>query len=285
MNFGFILPSGDARATADLARLAEKAGWDGFFVSEAVWGIDAWVALAAAAMLTRRIRLGTMLTPLPIRKPWKLASETATLDNLSRGRVILSVGLGAVDTGFGNFGEETDRKIRAEELDEGLEVLTGLWAGQPFKFDGRHYHIQPTGFNPPPPPVQRPRIPIWVVGAWPRERSMRRALRWDGLIPTRMSAAGEHLPVRPEDIVQMRETIRASRPDASAYDIVMEGKTPGNDPERARDLLQPWVEAGVTWFNEAMWDEADPARIRERILQGPARFRPLRRARSRGRTA
>src|SRR3712207_9453887 len=108
MGYGIVLPRGDARAAADLAREAEQAGWDGFFVWEPVWGIDAWVSLAAAAMVTERIRLGTMLTPLSRMRPWKLASETVTLDHLSGGRVILAVGLGAVDTGFAAFGEVTD---------------------------------------------------------------------------------------------------------------------------------------------------------------------------------
>src|SRR5512137_3126801 len=110
MKYGFVLPYGDARIAADFAQAAEAAGWDGFFVWEPVWGNDAWVMLTAAAMCTERIRLGTMLTPLSRMKPWKLASETATLDNLSNGRLILSVGLGATDTGFAEFGEETDRK-------------------------------------------------------------------------------------------------------------------------------------------------------------------------------
>jgi len=150
---------------------------DGFFVFEPVWGFDAWVALAAAAVRTERIRLGTMLSPLSRMRPWKLASETVSLDHLSGGRLILSVGLGAVETGFVAFGEVTDRRTRAELVDEGLEVLTGLWAGQPFRYEGQHYRIEPTGFFPPPPPVQRPRIPIWVVGAWPRPKSMARAVR------------------------------------------------------------------------------------------------------------
>ena len=183
MRYGFVLPRGDARTAAETAALAERAGWDAFFVWEPVWGIDAWVSLTAAAMRTERIRLGTMLTPLSRMRPWKLASETATLDNLCGGRVILAVGLGALDTGFAEFGEATDRKTRAELLDEGLAVLTGLWAGQPFSFQGVHYTVQPTGFMPPPPPVQRPRIPIWVVGAWGRPKSMARAFRYDGLLP------------------------------------------------------------------------------------------------------
>jgi alkanesulfonate monooxygenase SsuD/methylene tetrahydromethanopterin reductase-like flavin-dependent oxidoreductase (luciferase family) len=272
MKYGFVLPAGDARTTAEFAREAEQAGWDGFFVPELVWGTDAWVSLTAAAMLTDRIRLGTMLTPLPIRKPWKLASETSTLDRLSGGRLILSVGLGAVDTGFGRFGEETDRKIRAERLDEGLTVLTGLWAGQPFAFEGKHYHLQPTTFNPPLPPVQKPRIPIWVVGAWPRERSMQRAVRWDGLLPNRLTSDGQQAQIRPEDIREMRAYADAHRGAEDPFDIVVEGQTPGDDPARAAEIVRPWAEAGATWFNDAMWEETDLARVRERIRQGPPKI-------------
>jgi alkanesulfonate monooxygenase SsuD/methylene tetrahydromethanopterin reductase-like flavin-dependent oxidoreductase (luciferase family) len=152
MKYGFVLPFGSARDAANLAYAAEQAGWDGFFVWEPVWGIDAWVSLAAAAMRTERIRLGTMLSPISRMRPWKLASETVTLDHLSGGRVILSVGLGATDTGFEAFGEVTDRRTRAELLDEGLQVLTGLWAGQPFSFAGTHYRVKPTDFLPPHPP-------------------------------------------------------------------------------------------------------------------------------------
>ena len=168
MKYGFVFPGGDARTAAEFAQAAEEAGWDGFFVWEPVWGVDAWVSLAAAAMVTQRIRLGTMITPLSRMRPWKLASESATLDRLSNGRVILSVGLGALDSGFAAFGEATDRVMRAELLDEGLELLTRLWAGMPVRFAGKHYQVDVNEENfltpPPPPPVQQPRIPIWVVG-------------------------------------------------------------------------------------------------------------------------
>ena len=142
MQYGFVLPYGDARTAADFAQAAEAAGWDGFFVWEPVWGWDAWVMLTAAALCTERIRLGTMITPLSRMRPWELASKTVTLDHLSNGRVILAVGLGAIDTGFAEFGEVTDRKTRAELLDEGLDILNGLWHGQPFNYDGKHYHIR-----------------------------------------------------------------------------------------------------------------------------------------------
>jgi len=101
---------------------------------------------------------------------------------------VLPVGLGALDTGFDKFGEQTDRKTRAELLDEGLDIITGLWHGQPFNFNGKHFHVKETDvfFFPPPKPLQSPRIPIWVVGGWPHEKSMQRVIRYDGLLPAKM---------------------------------------------------------------------------------------------------
>lgn len=272
MKYGFVLPYGDARAAANLAREAEDAGWDGFFVWEPVWGLDAWVCLTAAAMTTQRIRLGTVLSPLSRMRPWKLAGETATLDNLSDGRVILSVGLGAVDTGFAEFGEETDRKKRAELLDEGLDILTGLWKGQPFEYHGKHYQIRPSKFYPPAPPIQQPRIPIWVVGAWPSERSMRRVCRFDGLLPNVMDANGKvrMSPATPEEIRQMKAYIETHRAETSPFDIVIEGETEGDDPTAAAAKVRPYAEAGATWWLEALWGAGnEPAKVLSRIRQAP----------------
>jgi alkanesulfonate monooxygenase SsuD/methylene tetrahydromethanopterin reductase-like flavin-dependent oxidoreductase (luciferase family) len=272
MKYGFILPSGNARAAADLARQAEESGWDGFFVWEAVWSTDAWISLTAAAMVTRRIRLGTMLTAISRMRPWKLASETATLDDLSGGRVILSVGLGAPDTGFKEFGEVTDRKTRAELLDEGLDILTGLWNGQPFQYNGKHYHIKPIRFpHTPPPPIQKPRIPIWVVGAWPRPKSMRRVLRYDGLLPAATGKTGkvEMRRATPEEISQMKIWIDQRRTEPTPFDIVVEGTTPGDDPSGAADIVRPYAESGATWWLEARWGDSDQEHVLERIRQGP----------------
>ncbi len=279
MKYGFVLPYGDARTAAERAYQAEQAGWDGFFVWEPVWGIDAWICLAAAAMRTERIRLGTMLSPLSRMRPWKVAGETATLDNLSGGRVILSVGLGAVDTGFAEFGEVTPRKERAELLDEALEIVTGLWRGQPFRYAGKHYQVQPVSFYPPPPPVQQPRIPIWVVGAWPGRKSMQRVLRYDGLLPqvVKPGAGGASVAqaATPDEVGQMRDYILANRTETTPFDIVVEGETPGDDPARSAETLQPWVDAGATWWLESLWrtmDEADGAEtVRRRLEQGPPR--------------
>lgn len=276
MNTGFVLPHGDARTAADLARAAERAGWDAFFVWEPVWGIDAWVCLTAAAMVTERIRLGTMITPVSRMRPWKLASETATLDNLSGGRVILSVGLGATDTGFADFGEVTDRKTRAELLDEGLDILTGLWRGQPFSYEGTHYKVRPTEFMPPPPPVQQPRIPIWVVGAWNRPKSIERVLRYDGILPNSITPAGDHRPLTTEDVRDIRAYASANRKETTPFDIVVEGLTPGDRPDEATAQVRPWAEAGATWWIEAMWNTPEKAYTTEdvlrRIEQGPPRI-------------
>jgi hypothetical protein len=275
MKYGFVLPYGDARIAADFAQAAEAASWDGFFVWEPVWGWDAWVMLSAAAMRTERIRLGTMITPLSRMRPWELASKTVTLDHLSNGRVILAVGLGAIDTGFAEFGEVTDRKTRAELLDEGLDILTGLWRGQPFNYDGKHYHIKETKFFPPPSPVQRPRIPIWVVGAWPKAKSMQRALRYDGLLPNRMDENGQHIGFGLEHIREMKDYVGQRRMASTPFDIVVEGKTPGDDLDRAAETVQGWAEAGATWWIEAMWSDSsqpiDLAPVLKRIEQGPPR--------------
>jgi alkanesulfonate monooxygenase SsuD/methylene tetrahydromethanopterin reductase-like flavin-dependent oxidoreductase (luciferase family) len=278
MRYGFVLPSGDAAAAAELAVEAEAAGWDGFFVWEPVWGVDAWVALAAAAVRTERIRLGTMLTPLPRRKPWDLAGQTAAVDNLSGGRVILSVGLGALHEGWLAFERETPRRTRAELLDEGLTVLTGLWAGQPFEFRGTHYEVRPTEFMVPPPPVQRPRIPIWVVGLWPAERSMRRAARWDGWLPNFRGdpadgsvATGESSPAAMAEAVAWIRAERAGHGlDMAGFDVVTEGVTPPG--EAAADVVRPWIEAGATWWLEADWTvgrEEAVAASRRRLRAGP----------------
>jgi len=274
MKYGFVLPYGDARTAANIACELEAAGWDGLFVWEPVWGIDAWVCLTAAAMRTERIRLGTMLTPLSRMRPWELAGKSAALDNLSGGRIVISVGLGAVDTGFVEFGEVTDRKTRAELLDEGLDILMGLWRGQPFNYDGKHYHVKETKFYPPPPPIQRPRIPVWAVGAWPSKRSMQRVLRCDGLLPAVLGDDGKisMRPATPDEIRAMKAYVEVNRAETTPFDIVVEGKTPGDEREQAASIVRPLTEAGATWWIEAMWGDHELATWLARIRQGPPRI-------------
>ena len=187
MRYGFVVPFVTAREFAELAVLGEEHGWDAVFTWEAVWGESAWVTLGAAAMATERIRLGTLLTPASRWRPWDLASAVGTVDRLSGGRVVMSVGLGALHEGWTAFEADEGRRARAEKLDECLAVYDGLMRGQPYSYDGTYYHVRPTDHMVPEPPVQRPRPPVWVVGAKgagrDRQPSLERAARWDGLLP------------------------------------------------------------------------------------------------------
>ncbi len=280
MKHGFVFPQGDARAAANFAREAERAGWDGFFVWEGVWGEDAWVMLAACAMSTERIRLGTLLTPPSRRRPWKLASETASVDRLSNGRLILSVGLGAPHEGSGweEFGEITDRKTRAERMDESLELLTRFWKGEPFEYRGKHFRARAPIFSQPAPPIQKPRIPIWVVGAVNREKSLRRVVKYDGFLPTLVADSGVTTPevggsYTPEQLRAAVDWILARREIETPLDVIVEQQTPGDDLDKARAILKPWQDAGATWHIESMWEMMDMAdgkqKVLRRIKQGP----------------
>lgn len=266
MKYGLAFPKGDPQTAAGFARTAENSGWDGFFVWEPVWGFDAWIMLAAAAMQTGRIRLGTMITPLSRMRPWELASKSVALDHLSKGRTIISVGLGAIDSGFEAFGEETDRKVRAELLDEGLEILTGLWHGQPFNFKGKHHAVKETKFYPPPPPVQKPRIPIWVVGAWQRPKSMRRALRYDGIIPTVADRDSGWRNPTPEEVSRIKKYVDAKRSSKKPFEIVVESRNLPDDHAKARETVRPWVEAGATWYIASKWPAMDDTKLMDQFL-------------------
>ena len=260
MRFGFVVPWADAEDVGDLAAVAEESGWDGLFVWEPVWGVDAWISLGLAAVRTTRIRLGTLLTPPSRRRPWELASQVATVDRLSAGRVILSVGLGAIDSGFDAFGEECDRRLRAELLDECLEIATGLWDGQPFEFEGRHYQVEATQFPTIGHTVQQPRVPIWCVGALGHDRSMQRALRWDGLLP-QVKTNGEFVQPSLEQIAGVRELV-----GDRDYDIVIEGEGSAHSPAA-------WADAGATWWIESMWgamsEASAVAAATDRLREGP----------------
>jgi alkanesulfonate monooxygenase SsuD/methylene tetrahydromethanopterin reductase-like flavin-dependent oxidoreductase (luciferase family) len=263
MRCGAVLPGGSATDQLELALLAEQAGWDGVFVWEAAYGPDAWSMLAAIAARTSRVRLGTMLTPLPWRRPWKVASQVATLDQLSAGRAILAVGVGAVDTDLPDTGEVTDLRDRAALLDEGIDLIRVLWQGGR-SFHGEHYHYQ-TGrldLSAATTPVQD-RIPIWVVGVWPALKSMRRALRCDGVIPQYRTAAPG-----PPDAAAVRAWLTGQGKRAG-FDVIADGETPADNPAAAAAATTAWADAGCTWWLETRWEARD--QMRDRITAGPPR--------------
>ena len=278
MQYGIILTDGDPRTAAELAAEAERTGWDGVFTWDGISvgatdTYDPWVVMAAMAMCTSRVRLGAIVTPPSRRRPWKLARETMTLDRLSNGRLVLPVGLGALDdAGFGNVGEATEARTRAERLDETLDILDGLWSGRPFAFEGRHYRFGRMTFRPTP--VQRPRIPIWPVGAWPRQRSMRRTVRWDGIYVQAHGPDGKGAEVTPEVVAAVVNYGRRERPAElrdRPWDVVVEGTTPSGDPATAAAVVEPFADAGATWWIESDWSGGFVDAIRKRINQGPPR--------------
>lgn len=269
MRYGLSLPPfeqfADVALLARLARDAEEAGWDGFFLWDHMLShnaetpiADPWVALSAAAMTTRRIRLGTLITPVARRRPWKLARETASLDRLSGGRVILGVGLGTPpEWEYAAFGEDADARIRAQKLDEGLAILDGLWRGEPFAFEGQHYHLETMTFLPRP--VQTPRIPIWVAGNWPNKPPIRRAARWDGVCPE--AKEGRLSPDDWRDILAMIREIRA---DKGPFDAVHLDSLAWLAPRKAAEHIAAYAEAGVTWWIEYITPDAFGADRRQR---------------------
>ena len=228
---------------ADLARLAESRGWEGLFLWDRIVYppesrpvADPWVALSAIASATETLRLGPMITPLSRRRVQKVARETLSLDHLSRGRLMLGVGLGNVQD-LEPFGEVLDPRERARLLDEALNRLNELWGG---------------AFRPLP--VQRPRIPVWVAANWPHRRPVQRAMRWDGLFPIDLPG--------PEQLDELAQEIRQARPASEGpFDLIVE-VSPGAD-------IRAWQAAGATWVLTSIEPEPQELYIREVIEAGP----------------
>lgn len=273
MRFGFVGSYGSPAQLLEMATAAEDAGWDGFFTWDAismgpvhVW--DPWTLLAAAAVRTERIRLGALVFAPARRRPWKLAREAVTVDHLSGGRLVLPVGLGVLDDGgFSRVsGEVTTARDRAARLDEALAICDLAWRGEPFSFAGSHYTVDDLTIAPPP--VQRPRIPVWPVGGWRSERSMARAARWDGVVLQRV---GSEEPLRPDDVAAAVAWIADRRGGLDGYDVVVQEELAG-DAGRARETVAAAEDAGATWVIDSRWDTGySPERLLAIARQGPPR--------------
>ena len=223
----------DPRGLAGLARAVEDAGWDALFLEDYLVyqgdasqpTFDPWVCMAAMAMTTERIRIGTTVTPLPRRRPWKVAAEAVALDHLSNGRLVLGVGIG--DPGD-PFLDAQPPKVLAEMLDEGLALIDRLWTGQPVSFSGKHYQLE--GAQLTARPVQEPRIPLWIGGNMLVPAVRRRILRWDGSCAYKGNTNAPQ-QITPDDV----RSLRAER--GGSFDV----KVSGGDPAA-------FAEAGATWW-------------------------------------
>lgn len=241
-----IPPFTDVTTVLALATEAEAAGWDGVFLwdhlqwSRPVEPHDPWVLLGAAAVQTERVLLGTLVTPLSRRRPWVVAKQMVTLDHLSNGRAVLGVGLGSpVDKDFTDLGDEGDARVRAEMLDESLDLIDRLWTG-PTDFAGGHFTVQADFL---PRPVQQPRPPVWVAGVMPNRRPLQRARRWDGIVP--IGKGETALPAELADYLG-----RLEQPAPADWDVVahwVEGVP-----------AQEYADAGATWLVLSANPKTDP---------------------------
>lgn len=278
MKYGFVTSWGTVNDYIVMAREAEAHGWDGIFAWDDIAigprdVFDPWVVLGAVAAVTERITIGAMVFSLARRRPWKVARESLTLDNLSGGRLVMPVGLGGPwDGGYSRVNtDDPDKRIRAEKLDECLDILQLAWTGNPFSYDGKHYQADDLQFQPVP--VQQPRIPIWAVGAYPYQRSLGRAAKLDGIIPVDMSKDASEEEISPEIIRKIAAWMTEHRATTTPFEIIVEGRTSGTDHDADRDKISPLARAGATWWIESRWDESDtPELLLTRIRQGPPRL-------------
>ncbi len=256
-----------------LAKEAERTGWDGFFIwdhlvewNKRVTVFDSFILLSAIAVNTKKIRIGTTVTPLPRLWPWTVARQVATLDHFSNGRMILGVGLGGEESSdYERFGQSGDLKTLAEMVDESLLIINGLWSGKWFSYEnGKHYHVGRSLFLPRP--VQRPRIPIWVGGMWPRKGAFHRAARWDGTIP--LKDPGNLL--KPNELQQILRYLKSLRGNLSNFDVAVIGRTSGRNRQANSEKVSRYIDAGMTWWLESLYTERDSLeRMLERIRLGP----------------
>jgi alkanesulfonate monooxygenase SsuD/methylene tetrahydromethanopterin reductase-like flavin-dependent oxidoreductase (luciferase family) len=279
MKYGLDIPNigafSDVRAVADLAQVAEESGWDGIFLWDTIHiednkpAADAWIALAAIAMKTERIKIGLHAAVPARRRPAKLAREAVTLDHLSHGRLILGVVLGSdADRGFGAFGEEPDLKKRAKRLDESLAILQGLWSGKPFSYTGEYYQVEEITFLPAP--VQTAGIPIWIGWFWPGKKPLERVARFEVAIPQKWLGNNEFGEINPDEIRQLKAYMEEKRKPGAPFDIVVGGPVfEAATDEKARATLLANQKAGATWTLQRIEIDAEIAAVRNAIKQGP----------------
>jgi alkanesulfonate monooxygenase SsuD/methylene tetrahydromethanopterin reductase-like flavin-dependent oxidoreductase (luciferase family) len=250
----------DPRSVVRLATAAEESGWDALLLWDHlafVWDVpaaDPWVTLGAVAGRTERIMVGTGVTPVARRRPHVLAHQIATLATLSSGRFVFGAGLGGVEQEFRAFGEATDAHERAAMLDEGLDVIRRLLAGDRVSHRGRHYHVEGVALQT----TAGQEVPIWIGGNSPR--ALRRAARFDGWFADSCDLA--EMTMSPADVRSAVDRIGRE----GSFDVAAQGYSePGQ-----HDVHDAYAAAGVTWWLEALHDRrAGPDAILARVEAGP----------------
>lgn len=285
LNYGVFLPNwhvgAETEQLVEFAVAAEEAGWDGVFLAdhlafphdryegpEAMNFHDPWITMAGIATRTEELTLASFITPIPRRQPWQLARNLATLDRLSHGRALLGTGLGIPSTNYTPFGCQDDQAILGQRYDEALEVINGLWRGDPFSYDGEHFTIDDATLLPTP--VQEPRIPIVAGGVWPNKAPIQRGARWDGIAPAWEGdgAIPGDRGVPPAETVREIVAYYRDHTDESGEIIL-----PIDPPDSSPDYLDVCRDLGVTWvytrdLRESKY-ESNPELAMDRIREGP----------------
>ncbi len=286
-------PFANPAAIVSLALLAEEAGWDGFFLwDHLLWTwpeptdvIEPWPVLGAIAQTTTRLMIGTMVTPVARRRPWQLAREVITLDHLSRGRMMLGVGLGSPDEDFTPFWPHpssarapTPRELEAAEhrerwrrFHDGLQLLDQLLRGATADRDdalltARDVTLRPRAYR-------NRTIPILVGGRATTMRGLHLAAEHAGGVPI---AFDQESPGQPS-LQQVRTYATTIRQAAAPRTPVVAIWAHTDGRPRAASDIKPYIDAGVDWWIETVpgGEETDDPRntidfLRKRITVGPA---------------
>ncbi|TET62485.1 LLM class flavin-dependent oxidoreductase [Candidatus Bathyarchaeota archaeon] len=257
----------------NLAVAADKAGWEGLFLWDHItWSFhgpapltDPWTMLAGIATRTKNLRLGTIVAPLPRRRPQVVARQLVTLDHLSNGHAVLGVGLGGDARDYTAFGEKFEYKLLADKLDEALDVITGLWSGEAFTYHGKCYVVEEVTFLPKP--IQEPRIPIWVGGE--SKGALKRASRFDGWVIGGPAPSANAKGFSLEQVSKAAKKIQHYRVKEDPFDIIYGMEFP-EEENVLRETVRKADSVGVTWMLEGIYGlRYSNEQALERVRKGP----------------
>jgi alkanesulfonate monooxygenase SsuD/methylene tetrahydromethanopterin reductase-like flavin-dependent oxidoreductase (luciferase family) len=276
MKHGLFLPPFDGLAhverMADLAVVAEEAGWDGFFVwdhlrySAPVRDIlDPYICLAVMAARTSRIILGPMVTPLIRRRPQVVARQAVTLDRLSKGRLVMGFGIGDDYPGgeLACFGELTEAAERGRALDEGIAIFRGLVSGEEVNVAGEFLKAQEVTFQPTA--YRASGIPVWTACRWPNSAPLRRAAKQQGVMVIQIT--------EPEQVAVLKAKLSEAGADLDHFDVVVWGQRDEKMIYREDERYAEWARAGVTWFLTGPGPfNLDFDEVRKYVAAGPPHY-------------
>ena len=234
-----------------MAELAEASGWDGVFTWDGISvgqvdTYDPWVVMAAMAMRTDRVTLGAIITPPSRRRPWECPRTDSARSALERpSRAPGRARCASMTPASGMSASQTDTRTRAS-CSTSRSRSSRDYARRAVRLRGSPLPIRQVYVPADARPAAR--IRIWVVGAWPSERSMRRTLRYDGVV-TQVGSA--------EEVAAIADWVRRGRPEPGGAGLRYRraGTTSRRPGCRRRDRVRPYADAGATWWLDADWDK------------------------------